>query len=178
DPENHVDGVLAGHDHFYAHNFRMGQLADKQEPAVLVWTTAGGGASLYQARARDYIAAEKSVHHFTLFDFDGDHINVSAIDITGKVIDHFVLTKQPGPWNEFCAYEVEELRRFVRLALAASPAVRLEPTTGSASSADQPHPPQVLDTRLRVPTRFRVPVKGQIIWQEAPHWKMRRKEIP
>jgi hypothetical protein len=178
DPENHVDGVLTGHDHFYAHNFRMGRLADKPEPGVLFLTTAGGGASLYKTRARDYIAKEKSVHHFTLFDFDGEQVNVSAIDITGRVIDRFVLTKQPTAWNEFCAYEVEELRRFLRLALTAAPAVHPGQKVTAPAGTEQPPSPQILDTRLRVPTRFEVPVSGRIVWQEASHWKMRRTEIP
>src|SRR5262249_9407881 len=63
DPECHVDGVLTGHDHFYARNWRMGRLADTPQPGVLFLTSAGGGASLYRTLQRDYVAKEQSVHH-------------------------------------------------------------------------------------------------------------------
>src|SRR5438105_11216844 len=146
DPANHVDGVLTGHDHFYARNYRMGRLAEEPQPGVLFLTTAGGGASLYRTKARDYIAREKSVHHFTLFDFDGDRVDVCAVSITGEVLDRFVLTKDPTPADEFCAYEVEELRRFLRLALAGAPAVPVAA-----------HKQSIIDTEIRLPTRFRAP---------------------
>src|SRR5713101_41696 len=56
EPANGVDGVITGHDHFYARNYRMGRLQDKSQPGVLFLTTAGGGASLYPTLARDYVA--------------------------------------------------------------------------------------------------------------------------
>jgi hypothetical protein len=167
EPASHVDGVLTGHDHFYARNYRMGRLAEEPQPGVLFLTTAGGGASLYRTKARDYVAREKSVHHFTLFDFDGDRINVSAVSITGEVLDRFVLTKDPTPADEFCAYEVEELRRFLRLALAAAPAVPVSA-----------HKQSIIDTEIRLPTRFRVPVQGKLVWRQVPRWKVRQMEMP
>src|SRR5262249_4430863 len=130
-------------------------------------TSAGGGAGLYKSKARDYVAREKSAHHFTLFDFDGDRVTLTPIDITGKEIDRYVLTKQPTPPEEFCSYEVEELRRFLRLAVASAPPVRL--AEGAVSA---------VDTFWTVPTRFAVPVAGRLVWGAAPGWKVRRADIP
>src|SRR5262249_34598462 len=85
DPGNRVDGVLTGHDHFYARNSRMGRVANKPQPGVLFLTSAGGGAGLYRTKQRDYVAKENSTHHFTLFEFDGDRVRLSAIDVGGQV---------------------------------------------------------------------------------------------
>ncbi len=175
DPDNHVDGVLTGHDHFYARNYRMGRLGERPQPGVFFLTTAGGGASLYRTKARDYVAKEKSIHHFTLFDFDGDKITITAIDLTGKMIDRYVLTKEPTPPDEYCVYEIEELRQFLRLALAAAPAVALEERSPAGSRLNNV---VTIDTRLRVPTRFRVPVSGRLVWQSVPGWQLKQPEVP
>jgi hypothetical protein len=163
DPDLRVDGVFTGHDHFYARNYRMGRLGDLPHPGVLFLTSAGGGASLYRTKQRDYVARERSVHHFTLFEFDGDQVTLSAIDITGTVLDRYQLTKNPTPPEEFCAYEIEELREYLRRALVATPAV-----------ATSEHQMSRIDTRLSVPTRFRVPVAGQFIWESVSGWKLAR----
>ncbi len=177
DPANHVDAVLTGHDHFYARNHRMGRLADRPEPGVLFLTSAGGGAGLYRTRKRDYMAAARSAHHLTLFEFDGDQAIISAIGVaggagspvrTGEVFDRFVLTRKPTPPEEYCAYDVEELRFFLRRALAAAPPVPV----GDGRT------PTHIDTVLRVPTRFRVPVRGQLECEAAPGWKVKRAVIP
>src|SRR5262249_10319702 len=106
-------------------------------------------------------------HHFTQFDFDGDKITVTPIDIKGTVFDGYVLTKEPTPPEEFCAYEIEELRKFLRLALAGAPTVAL-----SANG------PTTIDTRLQVPNRFQVPVSGRLTWQSVPEWKLKQKQVP
>jgi hypothetical protein len=168
DPANRVDGVLTGHDHFYARNFRMGTLADGPQQGVLFLTSAGGGASLYPCSARDYVASERSAHHFTLFDFDGDHVTLMAIDTTGKEFDHYVLTKDPTPPEEFCSYEVEEFRQFLRKALAITPA----PVGQNASQ------PAEVDVAWTVPTRFKVPVAGMLRWQPKAGWDLKEAEVP
>jgi hypothetical protein len=159
DPASRVDAVLTGHDHFYARNYPLSRITAEAPQGVLFMTTAGGGANLYRCKDRDYVAFDKSVHHFTLFDVDGDTITISAIDLAGRVFDRYTMTKRTPPPNELCAYEVEEIRRFLRLALAAAPPV---PTS----------PGEAVDTSLTVPTRFDVPVSGQLQWEEVPHWKM------
>src|SRR5205807_9424531 len=89
------------------------------------------------------------------------------ISITGEVLDRFVLTRDPTPADEFCAYEVEELRRFLRLALA-----------GAAAVPVSAHKQSIIDTEIRLPTRFRVPVQGKLVWRQVPRWKLRQTEIP
>jgi hypothetical protein len=163
DPANHVDGVLTGHDHFYARNYRMGRVAETPQPGVLFMTAAGGGASLYKTRARDYVAKEKSVHNFVIHDFDGERVTLTALDITGKEIERYVLTKEPTPPEEYCAYEVEELRQMLRLALAGAKPVHL-----------QEREPGTFDSSLRVPTTFAVPMAGRLEWQSVPGWKMKQ----
>jgi 3',5'-cyclic AMP phosphodiesterase CpdA len=166
DPANRVDAVLTGHDHFYARNWRMGRVADKPTPGIQFITSAGGGAPLYKTTDRDYLARHRSVHHFTLLEFDGDRIVGTPIDVTGKAFDRFVLTREPTPPEEFCAYEVEELRRFLRMALASAAPVRVNDVEPSA-----------IDTVLSVPTRFAVPVTGRLVWHEAPGWKLRQTTV-
>jgi hypothetical protein len=167
DPANRVDAVLTGHDHFFARNWRMGRVAEQAQPGVLFLTSAGGGASLYRTKPRDYIASENEAHHFTLFEFDGDRATLTAIDIRGKILDHYVLTKQPTPPGEYCAYEIEELRQFLRTGLTSAPALPIPPD-GTAS----------LNTELRIPTRFQVPVFGTMRWQSTPGWTFRQPVIP
>jgi hypothetical protein len=166
EPDNRVDGVLTGHDHFYARNWRMGRLADGQQRGVLFLTSAGGGAGLYRCKERDYTARARSVHHFSLFDFDGDRVTITATDVGGRQIDRYVLTREPVPADEFCAYEVEELRNFLGLALA-----RLAPTPAAEEG------PTRINTSLRVPTSFRVPVSGKLQWADAPGWKLPQKTL-
>jgi hypothetical protein len=165
DPANRVDGVFTGHDHFYARNYRMGHVSAKPQAGVLFLTTAGGGAGLYRCKKRDYVARTLSVHHFTLFDFDGDTATISAIDIRGKVFDRHVLTKKATPAADYCAYEIEEFRKFLRLALKKQPPLR----PGARTKAS-------FKETLRVPTRFPIPLAGTLTWQEPPGWKMARRE--
>jgi hypothetical protein len=114
---------------------------------------------------RDYVAKEKSAHHFTLFDFDSDKITLTGIDLTGQVIEQYVTTKAPTPPEDFCAYDVEEFREFLRKAIVAAEPVRL----GAGETK--------VDAELRVPTRFAVPVSGKLMWQSVPGWKLRDTEI-
>jgi hypothetical protein len=161
DPANHVDGVLTGHDHFYARNYRMGRVGDEPQPGVLFLTSAGGGAPLYRSTQRDYIAREKAAWHFTLFEFRGDEVRLTAVDLAGAVIDSYVLTKKPTPPEQYCSYEVEELRQFLRVGLGSAAPIRLEPSG-----------PTTIDRELRIPTRFKVPVEGELIWQKVDGWKV------
>jgi hypothetical protein len=167
DPANRVDGVLTGHDHFYARNFRMGFAGEKPQAGVLFLTSAGGGASLYPSKQRDYVAKEKSVHHFTLFDFDGDRATLTPIDIDGNVFDRYELTKEPTPSEQFTAFEVEELRQFLRKALAVAPT---QPRGNGLVTT--------VDTTLEVPTRFRISVSGKLTWEETAGWKLKKMEVP
>jgi hypothetical protein len=175
DPANRVDGVLAGHDHFYARNYRMGRVAEKPVPGVLFVTTGGGGAGLYRSKKRDYVAREKMVHHFTLLDFARDRVKVSGIDLNGKVIDEYTLTKEPTPAEEFCAYEIEELRKFLRLALAKQKPARpvpIEENQGGRGNQSAPNRFRLAGS-FQVPTRFRIPMWGTLRWQVPRGWKVK-----
>jgi hypothetical protein len=167
DPECRVDGVLTGHDHFYARNYRMGRTGPGPSHDVLFLTSAGGGAWLYPTRQRDYVAATRAVHHFTLFAFDGDTVTISAIDTAGTVFDRYTLTKGSAAADERCAYEVEELRETLRRTLARMPAVEV--------AGDRP---TMIDTVLEVPHRFAVPLAGRFLWQDAPGWQLAASEVP
>ncbi|MFL5243299.1 MAG: metallophosphoesterase [Gemmataceae bacterium] len=167
DPTSHIDAVLTGHDHFYARNYRMGYVREKPQAGVLFLTSAGGGASLYRSVARDYVAKEKSAHHFTLFDFDGDKVTIVATDIAGKEIDHYVLTKDPTEPEEFCSFEMEQFRHFLRQALTSAEPIRLLRNDVT-----------VIDQVIKTPTRFSGPLSGRFIWKPAKGWKLKQEETP
>jgi hypothetical protein len=167
DPASGVDGVLNGHDHFYARCHLLGRLRPEPFQATLFLTSAGGGAPLYPIRERDYLASIRAVHHFTLFDFDGDQVTITPIDIQGNVFDRYVLKKESTPPDELISYEVEELKEFLRKALAAAP------TTPIAGAN-----PTTIDAFLEVPTRFDVPISGRLHWQPADGWYFRATETP
>jgi hypothetical protein len=167
DPANHVDGVLTGHDHFYSRNYPMGRVSQEPQQGVLFLTSAGGGASLYRTKKRDYVAKVVEAFHFTLFEFDGDKVSLTAIDPDGKVIDQFVLAKRPMPPEDFCAYEVEELRQSLRLTLGAAPTI---PFAASETYS--------IDTRLEVPAHFQVPLRGRLVAEEADGWTWIHPVIP
>lgn len=166
DPASHVDGILTGHDHFYARNYRMGFSSDAPQPGVFFLTTAGGGAPLYPVKLRDYVAFERVVHHFTLFEFDGDKVTITPIDRDGNGFDRYVLTRKPTPPDQFCAFEVEQLREWLRVGLAA-----LRPIVLSNDKAT------VIDARLTVPTRFQHPIAGKLHWSVPAGWHLERTEI-
>jgi hypothetical protein len=165
DPASHVDAVFTGHDHFFARNYRMGPVGERPQQGVLCLTSAGGGASLYPIKERDYVASDRKVHHFTLLEFDGDRVNLSAIDTDGKVFDRYTLTKEPTPPEDYCALEIEQLRQDLRQKLAAARALRM--SRGVTK----------LDSTLRVPTTFRVPVSGQLRWQRVDGWKQKKPVV-
>jgi len=164
DPASRVDGVLAGHDHFYARNYRMGRLSADPQHSVLFLTSAGGGAFLYKSKDRDFVATHKPVHHYVLFEFDGDEAKLSAIDTAGNVFDTYGLSKKPAPADDFCAYEIEELRQHLRQTLAATPGIATRATEAT-----------VIDSELRIPARFAVPVEGDLIWKPVAGWKLKEE---
>jgi hypothetical protein len=167
DPECRLDGVLNGHDHFFVRNHRIARITGEPQSGVFFMTTGGGGAPLYPLKPRDTVAFARSVHHFSLFEFDGGEVTISAIDIAGRTIDKHVLTKQPIPSQELCSYDVEELREFMRRTLVVMPPV----VVGSDR-------PTQIDTMLEVPTRFQIPVSGTLRWMSTPGWQLPPAELP
>lgn len=152
-----MDLVLTGHDHFYHRCWNIGQLGGDSNRGVLHLTTAGGGASLYQQKDRSYVAFRKSVFHITVLDFLGDEIHGQAVDVDGNVIDQFKVTKGSTAAGEFCAYEVYELERAIRQQIESRPPTELR--------ADEKE--TAVDSEIRVPHGFRVPVTGHVNWEDA-----------
>ncbi len=163
DPRNRVDVVLTGHDHFYARNYPLTRLSDDALHPVLFLTSAGGGAALYNVKKRDYVAECRMAHHFTLLEFEGDEIQLSAIDIAGRVIDRHLLKKNSTP-ADWCAFEVEELKNALRKALALA-----DPVVASRGQVTR------IDTVLEVPARenpFPIKVSGRARWTATPGWEL------
>lgn len=166
DPENHVDGVLTGHDHFYGRDYRIGYSSLKPETGVFFLTSAGGGAPLYPLKKRDYVASGRVVHHFTLFEFDGDQVALTAVDRDGNVFDRYVLTKEPTPPEQFCAFEIEQIRQFLRTGVSSMAPIPLSTTEQTR-----------IDQHLSIPTRFSYPISGKLRWNSVPGWHLKRSEV-
>lgn len=167
DPASRVDAVLNGHDHFYARNSPMARVRDGMARGVQFVTTAGGGASLYPLRDRDYLEQTRAVYHFLLMDCDGDRIQCSAIDLNGNVFDRFEMSKEPTPPERLAAFDVEETKEFLRKALATAPAIEVR--------VDKP---TLMDGSLSVPTRFEVSIAGICRWERTPGWTFPKAEMP
>jgi predicted phosphodiesterase len=80
-----VDLVLSGHSHFYQRNIVDG---------ITHVTVAGGGAPLYTPEDTKYTQKSAKQYHFAYFELDANKISFKAINIDGKVIDDFTLTKK------------------------------------------------------------------------------------
>lgn len=80
-----VDLVLNGHDHHYARFFPRGH--------VTYVTSGGGGKSLYPVNEGERLAYGESVFHFVRVTVDGDAMELSAIDATGRVFDRVTILK-------------------------------------------------------------------------------------
>ena len=78
----------------------MAKLTGEAEQGVQFLTTAGGVRHSIR-RERDYLASIKSVHHFTLFDFDGDQVTITAIDIRARPSIATFCEKSPTPLRSF-----------------------------------------------------------------------------
>ena len=99
--------IVSGHDHYY----ERGE-AGNGIPYII---TGGGGAPLYELLAPSSdphtVRFNASVHHYAVFDVEGDQMRVAVKDDTGKVIDTatFAATthkgKQPqeGPRDGGCS---------------------------------------------------------------------------
>lgn len=167
DPLHNVDAVLNGHDHFYCRTYPIGRITNPPWQGVVFLTSAGGGAPLYPIRERDYVAAIRSVHHFTLFEFTPGGVSIYAIDINGTPFDGWGLVKGPTKPDLLCAYEVEEIKEYLRKAL-----VNLPPTVVQGPAMHR------IKTALEVPTDFQVPIKGWLRFQKTDGWFFPDSNIP
>lgn len=97
-----VDIVFCGHDHMYqrTHAMRGGEIVTDSAGVVYV-VTGAGGARLYDALPPEqrpaYIAAlENERHGFTYIQINGDELRLEQIDMDGRLIDEWTMTKKPG----------------------------------------------------------------------------------
>ena len=167
DPAHKVDAVLTGHDHFYARTFPIGRVTDQPTQGVVFLTTAGGGASLYGTKKRDYIAAVHRVHHFTRFEFDGNRATVSAVTGDGKILDQWTMEKAPTPPEGLCAYEIELLKKALREALVEAEPAEIDLTQGTR-----------INQTVELPNPFTVPIRGTFRYQVPPGWWFQGTETP
>lgn len=79
-----VDILLAGHSHFYQHNFVNG---------IHHFILAGGGAPLYTPRKKDYVVKSAKKHHYAIFDVYEDKVNIDVIGLDGEKIDNIEIVK-------------------------------------------------------------------------------------
>jgi hypothetical protein len=161
-----IDAILTGHDHFYARSFPISTITGKPVRGIPSYTSAGGGAWPYNCTEFDYIAFARTVYHFTLMEFEGDRVTVSVITHTGQVLDRHVLTKDPTPPDQLCAYEIEELKERLQRAIRARP-IRL-----NSSGVTK------IEATLQVPHLFQVPLKGTMRWTGVPGWSSLPAEAP
>jgi hypothetical protein len=83
---NHVQVVFSGHDHHYHHAVHGG---------THYITTAGGGAGLYETDAPQPETVKFSkIEHFMLINVGLESTHLTAIDISGQVIDEITVDKR------------------------------------------------------------------------------------
>ena len=91
-----VQLVLNGHEHNYqrSHPLRGGEVVAAGEGIVYL-TTGGGGADLYEPRARAEAAFQQGSYHFLEADLRSTELGVRAVRIDGAVIDTLALRPAP-----------------------------------------------------------------------------------
>lgn len=94
-----VDFVITGHSHLYE-RFKPIVPADEKNRLLTCITSGGGGGPLYDPEPCQFHVRTEKVHHFCLFDIDGDKLSMDTIDINGKIIDHLEITKTNGAFNK------------------------------------------------------------------------------
>lgn len=94
-----VDVVFNGHDHLYERTVPMRGGAAAERGVVYI-VSGAGGASLYSLKSDmpSYFAASyDATHGFTVCTIDGRTLNIRQIDIDGKILDDWSLTKPATP---------------------------------------------------------------------------------
>src|SRR5690606_28758827 len=80
-----VDLVLSGHEHHYE------RLLPQANVHYVV--TGGGGGRLTRVGSGPRTLVRAAVHHYLAIRVDGERLTGRAIDIEGKLIDHFTIQK-------------------------------------------------------------------------------------
>ena len=94
-----VDFVITGHSHQYE-RFRPIAPAKEGGSYVTYITSGGGGVMTSGIKPCEYHVKASAVHHFCLFEINGDKLTMDTIDIKGKIIDHLEISKSEGRLNK------------------------------------------------------------------------------
>ena len=94
-----VDFVMTGHSHQYERFRPVAPPPGTDGSYVTYVTTGGGGAPLRDIEPTVYHAYAEKVNHFCVFHIKGNRLTMHAIDIQGRVLDHFEVTKTNGSLN-------------------------------------------------------------------------------
>ncbi len=151
-----VDLVVAGHDHHYGRSRPIGELKPERRNGIIYVTTGGGGASLYPVTEdRPYIASAKMLHNIIKLTVRGDKAEAVVTDIDGNHIETFTMDKnKTTPPDEYIAYEVFEIERDLREAIAGITPVIIEAKDESLQ----------IDETIRIKTSFDVRLEGEMAW--------------
>lgn len=140
-----ADFVVVGHSHQYERFRPVAPPSGKDGSYVTYITTGGGGAPLASVDPILYHASAKKIHHFCLFQIQGNRLTMETIDIDGKVIDHLEIDKSEGRLNRqylWTAVPMEAVRLHQELYSAS-----LKPL----STRPQKNQPFTVDCTLSVP---------------------------
>jgi len=92
-----VDIVFSGHSHIYERFYPIRPDGMPDGTAVTYITTGGAGAGLYESVSiPSVLAYARSVNHFVDVQIDGDVLEMSTIDMEGKVLDSLRIVKKNG----------------------------------------------------------------------------------
>jgi len=153
-----VDLVINGDDHYYCRSFPIGRVSEEQNGVTYI-ISAGGGAPLYPNTHEDYVAQRRSVHHYTVFDFDGDQMNGRAVLTDGRVFDTWAINKNQiiAP-ESFVSYEKILLEEQLKKQFSPS---RLKKThDGKISFAGA----------VKLPHNFGIALNTSIQWRSGTAW--------
>ena len=160
-----VDLVINGHDHYYMRAYPVGNYTGKPRRGVVHLISGGGGANTYPMVPKTHAAFRRRIHHVTAIDVMGDRLVGRAIDIDGNTFDAFVVDKQAvNSPEEFVSYEIFELERDLGRAIRETPVIEADEQGAR------------VDTVLRVPNPFQVPVAATFRWNGTNGWRVDPEE--
>ncbi len=91
-----VDLVFNGHNHNYERIYPMKDRKRDDEAGVPYIITGGGGAPLYPVQSDWFTVTAESVNHYCVLDVQGVELTLVAYTTDGRVLDRFMLCKDPS----------------------------------------------------------------------------------
>jgi hypothetical protein len=162
-----VDLVVNGHDHYYQRTYAIGNYQGKPSRGIYHIVSGGGGANNYPIIPKIHAAYRRSVHHFTVMDFQGDRIVGRAIDDEGNVFDAFVIDKEAeNSPEEFIAYDIYKIERDISEAILNLPKEELKKEVN-------------IHHTLEIENPFSIPLQMTFNWSPSNNWNTNesKKEI-